>query len=160
MEELPEELEASETPDPLAVLVGRFDAHRWMSLVADFVGPSDWAVMTELALSDGDLNRVAASHQLSMRGLRTVRDRVSLVAQTVRSALAATDANLPLTGSVILHCVPERGGLREVAEMIGNDAETIAATLHIHAGSARARIATAKRLLTIARVVLQQETAA
>jgi hypothetical protein len=131
-----------------------------MSLVADFVGAADWAVMTEMALSDGDVDRVAAGHQLTSRGLRTIRDRVSLTAQTVRAALAAVDANLPLTGSVILHCVPEQAGLREVAEMIGDDAETIAATLHIHAGSARARIATAKRLLSVARTVLQQEFAA
>ncbi|NEN07642.1 sigma-70 family RNA polymerase sigma factor [Diaminobutyricibacter tongyongensis] len=160
LDELPEDLESSDTPDPLATLVRRFDAHRWMSLVADFVGASDWAVITEMALSDGDTERVAARHQLTTRGLRTIRDRVSLTAHTVRAALAAVDANLPLTGSVILHCVPERGGLREVAEMIGDDADAIAATLHIHSGSARARIATAKRLLGIARTVIQQEMAA
>lgn len=157
--ELPEEIESISTPDPLAVLVRRFDAHRWMSLVADFVGPADWAVITEIALSDGDTDQVAEFHHLTARALRSVRDRVTLTAHTVRAALAATDANLPITGSVILHCVPERGGLREVAEMIGDDADTIAATLHIHPGSARARIATAKRLLTIARTVLLQEAA-
>lgn len=156
-EELSEQMTSSQTPDPLDVLVSRFDAYRWMSLVADFVGPSDWVVMIELALSDAESDLVAAGHQLTLRGLRTIRDRVSLTAYTVRAALAATDANLPLTGSVILHCVPERGGLREVAERIGDDADEIAATLHIHPGSARARIATAKRLLTIARTVLQQE---
>jgi hypothetical protein len=51
------------------------------------------------------------------------------------------------------------GGFRELAEMIGDDANTIAETLHIEPGSARARIATAKRLLMIARVVLEQEAA-
>lgn len=158
--ELPENLESSTNQDPLAILLRRFDANRWMGLVVDFVGPSDWAVISELALSDGDIEGVAAEHQLSGRGLRTVRDRVCLTALTVRAALAAADANLPLTGSVIVRCVPERGGMREVAEMIRDDADTIAARLQIHAGSARARIATVKRLLTIARTVLQQEITA
>jgi hypothetical protein len=151
---------ASTLPDPLEVLVSRFDAYRWMSLVADFVGPCEWAVMIELALTDAGPDIVAADHQLTVRGLRTIHDRVSLIAYTVRAALAATDANLPLSGSVILHCLPERGGLREVAERIGEDADEIAATLHLHPGSVRARIATAKRLLTIARTVLEQEMVA
>jgi hypothetical protein len=159
-EEILADIPSRRDVDPLDALIGRFDAHRWMSLVADFVGPSDWTVMSELGLTDGGAERVAAAHQLSSRGLRTVRDRVSQAAHTVRAALAAADAGLPLTGSVIVQCVPERGGFREVAEMLDDDAETIAATLHIHAGSARARIATAKRLLTIARAVLEQEIAA
>lgn len=157
--ELPEELESPKTPDPLAVLVGRFDAQRWMSLVADFVGPSDWAMITELALRDGDADGVAADHHLTARAFRTIRERVSLTAHTVRAALAAADANVPITGAVLLGCIPERGGLHEVAELLGDDAETIAAALHLHPGSARARIATVKRLLAIARTVLQRELA-
>ncbi|MFP3394587.1 hypothetical protein SB782_38090, partial [Brevibacillus sp. SIMBA_076] len=63
-------------------LIRRYDAHRWMVLVADFVGPSDWHVMSDLSLSDGDADRVAFAHQLSKRGLRTVRDRVCQTAHT------------------------------------------------------------------------------
>lgn len=157
---VPEDVESATDIDPLDALIRRFDAHRWMVLVADFVGPSDWHVMSDLSLASGDVNRVADAHQLSKRGLRSVHDRVCQTARTVLAALAAADAGLPLTGSVIVSCVPEIGGFREVAEMIGDDANTIAATLHIHPGSARARIATAKRLLMIARVVLEQEVAA
>ncbi len=157
---IPEDVESRTDIDPLDALIRRFDAHRWMVLVADFVGPSDWHVMSDLSLANGDADRVADAHQLSKRGLRSVHDRVCQTARTVLAALAAADAGLPLTGSVIVSCVPEVGGFREVAEMIGDDANTIAATLHIHPGSARARIATAKRLLMIARVVLEQEVAA
>ncbi|WP_157480037.1 hypothetical protein [Leifsonia sp. Root227] len=56
--------------------------------------------------------------------------------------------------------MPEIGGFREVVEMINGDADTIAARLHIHPGSARARVATAKRLLMIDRTVLEHEVAA
>lgn len=155
--ELPEDVESASAPDPLSALVRRFDAQRWMSLVADHVGEADWALITELALRDGDADGVAADHGLTARALRTVRDRVSLIAHTVRAALAAADAGKPVTGSVIFHCLPEHGGLREVASMISDDAETIADALHLHPGSARARIATAKRLLMIARAVLLEE---
>ena len=160
MDEVPADIESGSDLDPLEALIRRFDAHRWMVLVADFVGPSDWHVVSDLSLSDGDAERVADAHQLSKRGIRTIHDRVCQTARTVLAALAAADAGLPLTGSVIVSCVPEIGGFREVAEMIGEDPSTIAATLHIHPGSARARIATAKRLLMIARIVLEQELAA
>jgi hypothetical protein len=131
-----------------------------MSLVADFVGEADWSLIAELALSDGAAADILAGRSLTSRSLRTVRDRVSLVAYTVRAALVAVDAELPLSGSVLLHCVPERGGLREVAAMLGTDANTIAERLQLHPGAARARIATAKRLLTIAYAVLHQEPTA
>ena len=129
-----------------------------MSLVADFVGPSDWTVMSELGLTDGDAERVAAAHQLSPRGLRTVRDRVSQAAHTVRAALAAADAGLPLTGSVI---VSVRAGTRRLPRGRRDDRRRRRARSPRPStstpGSARARIATAKRLLTIARAVLEQE---
>ena len=158
-EELPDDLE-SDAPDPLAALVNRFDSHRWMTLVADFAGEADWSLIAELALSDGAAAEILAGHSLTSRSLRTVRDRVSLIAYTVRAALVAVEADVPLTGSVIIDCIPERGGLREVAAMIGTDATTIAETLHLHPGAARARIANAKRLLTIAYAVLHQDVAA
>ncbi|MDN4597731.1 MULTISPECIES: sigma factor [Leifsonia] len=154
------DVESESDIDPLEAMIRRFDAHRWMVLVADYVGASDWHVMSDLSLADGDAERVAEAHQLSKRGVRTIRERVCQTARTVLAALAAADAGLPMTGSVIVSCVPETGGFREVAEMIGDDADTIAATLHIHPGSARARIATAKRLLMIARDVLELEVAA
>ena len=160
MDEVPADIESGSDLDPLEALIRRFDAHRWMVLVADFVGPFDWHVVSDLSLADGDTERVADAHQLSKRGIRTIHDRVCQTARTVLAALAAADAGLPLTGSVIVSCVPEIGGFREVAEMIGEDPSTIADTLHIHPGSARARIATAKRLLMIARSVLEQELAA
>ncbi|MEY9951675.1 sigma factor [Leifsonia sp. EB34] len=160
MDEVPDDVESGSDIDPLEVMIRRFDAHRWMLLVADFVGPSDWHVMSDLSLADGDADRVASAHQLSKRGVRTIHDRVCQTARTVLAALAAADAGLPLTGSVIVSCVPEIGGLREVAGMVGEDAGTIAETLRIHPGSARARIATAKRLLMIARTVLEREVTA
>ena len=160
VDDVPDDVESASDIDPLEALIRRFDAHRWMVLVADFVGPSDWHVMSDLSLADGNTERVAGVHQLSKRSVRTIHDRVCRTARTVLAALAAADAGLPLTGSVIVSCVPEIGGFREVAEMIGDDAGTIAATLHIHPGSARARIATAKRLLMIAQTVLEQELAA
>ena len=160
MDGVPDNIESHSDLDPLETMIRRFDAHRWMVLVADFVGPSDWHVMSDLSLADGDVERVSEAHQLSKRGIRTIRDRVCQTAQTVLAALAAADAGLPLTGSVVVSCVPEIGGFRQVAGMIGDDAGTIAAALHIHPGSARARIATAKRLLMIARSVLEQEVTA
>jgi DNA-directed RNA polymerase specialized sigma24 family protein len=160
VEELTDDLHEPKQPDPLHTLITRFDSHRWMRLVADFVGETDWALMVELALSDEDAVSVARLHGLTQRSLRTARDRVALTATTIRAALAAADADLPLTTSVIVQCVPVRGGLREVASMLTDDASTIAAKLGIHPGSARARIATAKRLLYVAQSVLEHEYAA
>lgn len=158
-EELTESTACSREPDPLQVLLSRFDAHRWMSLVSDFVGGDDWGLIAELAFLDNDCDELCARRHVAPRTVRTIRDRVALVASTVRAALASADADLPLTGSVLLGCVPARGGYRDVAAMLDCDAPTIAATLGIHPGSARARIATARRLLHIAQVVLEQELA-
>ena len=160
VDDVTDDIESGSDIDPLEAMIRRFDAHRCMVLVADFVGPSDWHVISDLSLADGDAEQVAGAHQLSKRGVRTIHDRVCQTARTVLAALAAADAGLPMTGSVIVSCVPEIGGFREVAGMIADDAGTIAARLHIHPGSARARIATAKRLLMIARSVLEQEVAA
>jgi len=159
-EELSDDLPASRTPDPLGVLVARFDTHRWMRLVADLVGATDWALMVEIALDEADASVIAGKHGLSARGVRTIRDRVAVTAATIRAALAAADGQLPVTASVIIGCVPVQGGLREVAGMLDDDAKTIAARLGIHPGSARARVATAKRLVGVARTVLEHELAA
>jgi len=156
---LPDEIE-SDLLDPLTALVSRFDSHRWMALVADFVGEADWTLIAELALSDGAAQELLAGRSLSSRALRTVRDRVRDTAYTVRAALVAVDAEVPLTGSVLIHCIPEHGGLRAAAAMIGTEPTTVAEKLHIHEGTARARIAAAKRLLTIADAILRQEVAA
>lgn len=139
------------------MLLTRFETHRWMRLVADNVGKADWALMVEIALDEDDIATIARQHGLSPRSLRTIHDRVALTAATVRAALAAADGDLPLTASVIIHCVPVRCGLREVAGMLEDDAATIAGKLGIHPGSARARIATAKRLLNLAHAVLENE---
>ncbi|WP_157487608.1 hypothetical protein [Leifsonia sp. Root112D2] len=159
-EELDEEIPEVRQPDPLQALVARFDTHRWMRLVADAVGETDWALMVELALTHTDPSVVAREHKLTPRSLRTIRERVAVTAATIRAALAAADGDLPVTASVIVHCLPAQGGLREVAGMLNDDASTIAAKLRIHPGSARARIATAKRLLTVAQTVLEHELAA
>lgn len=146
--------------DPLTLMVERYDVHRWMGLTAEFVSPLDWAVVSQLALTDGNTARVCAERDLAPRRLRTIRDRVFLTAHTVRAALAAVDAGLPITGAVMVRCLPDQGGLREAARMLEKSPLAIAKTLDIHPGSARARIARAKRLIYIAHTVMQQETAA
>lgn len=155
-----DELESLVQPDPLTVMVERYDVHRWMVLVAEFVSPLDWAVVSELALTDGNVERVCAERDLAPRSLRTIRDRVFLTAHTVRAALAAVDADLPITGAVMVRCLPDHGGLREVARLLGQSPLAIAKELDIHPGSARARIARAKRLIYIAHTVMSQELAA
>lgn len=117
---------------------------------------SDWAVVGEIALTDGGIDRAARERNLSARSLRTIRDRLFLTVSTVRAALAAVDADLPMTGPVIVRCLPDQGGLREVARMLGDSTEAIAKKLNIHPGSARARVAQAKRLLYIAHTVMRQ----
>ena len=155
-----DQFESLAQPDALTLLVERYDVGRWMKLVAEFVAPRDWAVVGEIALADGDVERVGLERDLSIRAVRTIRDRVSLTASTVRAALAAVDADLPMTGPVIVRCIPDQGGIREVARMLGDGSEAIARRLDIHPGSARARIAQAKRLLYVAHTVMWQEQAA
>lgn len=148
------------TPDPLTLMVERYDVHRWLGLVADFVSPLDWVVLSQLALAGGNCEQVCAERGLAPRSLRTIRNRVFMTAHTVRSALAAVDADLPITGTVMVACLPDHGGVREVARMLQDTPQTIAKTLGIHPGSARARIAQAKRLLYIAHTVMRRELAA
>lgn len=155
-----DQFESLAQPDALTLLVERYDVGRWMRLVAEFVPPRDWAVVGEIALTDGGIERVSRERHLSPRSVRTIRDRVFLTASTVRAALAAVDADLPMIGPVIVGCLPDQGGLREVARMLGDSSDAIAKKLDIHPGSARARIAQAKRLLYIAHTVMRQEQAA
>lgn len=155
-----DQFESLVQPDALTLLVERYDVGRWMSLVAEFVSLRDWAVVSEIALTGGDSERIRRTCDLSPRSVRTIRDRVFLIASTVRAALAAVDADLPMTGPVIVRCLPDTGGIREVARMLGESSEAIANKLKIHPGSARARIAQAKRLLYIAHTVMRQERAA
>jgi DNA-directed RNA polymerase specialized sigma24 family protein len=160
LEALDGQVVVSGTPDPLQRLVNTFDTHRWMSLVADYVAADEWALVTEIALAEETAEAACCRHHLTLRKLRTIREHVAVTAFTVRAALAAADAGLPMTGSVILRCIPVQGGLREVAELLGQDAPAIADRLHIHPGSARARIATARKLVRIAAAVMQAERAA
>lgn len=155
-----DQFESLVQPDALTLLVERYDVGRWMQIVAEYVSPRDWAVVSEIALEDGDAARVRLERDLCTRTVRTIRDRVFLTASTVRAALAAVDADLPMTGPVIVRCIPDQGGLREVAGMLGDSSEAIAKKLDIHPGSARARIAQAKRLVYIAHTVMRQEQAA
>lgn len=158
--QLRDEFESLVQPDPLALMVERYDVRRWLGLVAEFVSPLDWEVVSQLAVSDGNFESVCPERALTPRSVRTIRDRVFMTAQTIRAALAAVDADLPITRAVIVGCLPDHGGVREVARMLGETAQTIAETLDIHPGSARARIAQAKRLLYIAHIVMRQELAA
>lgn len=157
---LPDELGAPVTVDALAALERRFEARRWTSIVAELVGEEEWVAVVDLMLSTESVKAVAARHQLSPGALGRLRDRVYLTAYAVRSALSAADAGRPITRSVLIECVPDKGRLREVAAMSDKGAETVAAALHIHPGRARAEIATLKRLLSIAQGVLREERAA
>lgn len=155
--ELSEDVEGPESLDPLAVLTIRFDAQRWMALVARFAGPRDWEVAVDLAFSGGDAQAVATGHQLSVRAVRTIRDRVRMTAYTVRAALDAADAGQRPTRPVLLGCVPEFGGLRQVAQLFDLEPAALAESLHLHPGSIRARVAMARRLMRIAYAVLREE---
>lgn len=144
--------------DVLAGLVHRFDLHRWISLVADFVGIEEWEIITDLAFESGQAETVAAAHGISARRLRSIREHVCHVTYTVRAALTAVDLNLPRTGSVLIRCLPPTGGYREAAEHLDDAGPVLAERLGIHPGSARARLAVTKRLLTIAQIVMDRET--
>jgi hypothetical protein len=155
---LPTDLPAPQSTDVLAGLVHRFDLHRWISLVADFVGDQEWEVVTDLAFENGNTETIAARHQITLRRLRSIRDHVSRVTYTVRAALAAIDLDLPCTGSLLISCLPPVGGYREAAEHLDEPSPVLAQRLGIHPGSARARVAITRQLLTIAQIVLDRET--
>ncbi|GAA4163837.1 hypothetical protein GCM10022286_24890 [Gryllotalpicola daejeonensis] len=157
---LPDNLDALATADSLAVLERRFEAGRWTSMVAKHVGEKEWAAVVDLMLSTDGTKAVAARHELRPAALARLRHRVYLTTYTVRGALSAADAGLPITPAVLLECVPDDGRLREVATFPGQDADAIASAFHIHPGRARAEIATLKRLLGIAQGVLRAERAA
>jgi DNA-directed RNA polymerase specialized sigma24 family protein len=157
-EELREDPPVPRDTDVLAGLVHRFDLHRWISLVADFVGIEEWEVITDLAFESGNTETIAARHQITERRLRSIRDHVCHVTYTVRAALAAIDLDLPRTGSLLISCLPPTGGYREAAEHLDEPGAVLAERLGIHPGSARARLAITKRLLMIAQIVLDRES--
>src|SRR5437660_106730 len=80
-----DQFESLVQPDALTLLVQRYDVGRWMRLVVEFVPPRDWAVVGEIALTDGGIERVGRERDLSPRSVRTIRDRVFLTASTVRA---------------------------------------------------------------------------
>jgi hypothetical protein len=157
-DELDDDPPTQRDTDVLAALVHRFDLHRWISLVADFVGIEEWEVITDLAFEDGNVEAIAARHGITQRRLRSIREHVCHVTYTVRAALTAVDLNLPRTGSVLIHCLPPTGGYRDAAEHLEDTGQVLAERLSIHPGSARARLAVTKRLLMIAQIVMDRES--
>lgn len=143
---------ASPSPDPLSNLVDRFDSHRWMRFVADAVGEDDWRRVVDLAFGySGD------SSARSTRPIRAVREKVALVASTVRAALAAADSGSAAALNIAAACVPDAAGLREVLPYLGCSCDDTAALLGLHPGTVRSRVATVRRLLDVAMLVLRSE---
>jgi DNA-directed RNA polymerase specialized sigma24 family protein len=141
-------------PDPLSSLLSRFDAHRWMRFVADAVGEDDWQRVVDLAFDDLGADAHSAE---ATRSIRTVRDRVALVASTVRAALMAADNGSAATLDIAACCVPDVAGLRTVLPLLDSSCDDIAARLGLHPGTVRSRVATVRRLLDIAMLVLRSE---
>lgn len=156
--EFNDQVEAPTSPDPLSILVSRFDSHRWMRLVADAAGENDWEIVVSLALG-GDEESAMLTSGLSARTIRATRERVSLIAATVRAALNAADHGRPATLAVARDCIPDTGGFHALLPHMDLDCNTLAKQLRIHPGTVRARTATLKKLLGVAIVTLQSETA-
>lgn len=149
----------AKTRDPLSVLTARFDSRRWMRLVAEYAGEDDWKLVVELALDEDAAGSVSSRLGISQRTLRSVRERVALIAATVRAAVDASDAGCAASTAAAIDCLPEAGGVRSVLPFMGANSEEVAQLLGVHPGTARARLATAKRLLQIAMSVLESEAA-
>lgn len=150
---------AAKTRDPLTILTARFDSRRWMRLVAEYAGEDDWKLVVELALDEDSAGSVSARLGISQRTLRSVKERVALIAATVRAAVDAADAGCAASAAVAMGCLPEACGARSVLPFMDANSEEVARLLGVHPGTARARLATAKRLLRIAMSVLESEAA-
>jgi hypothetical protein len=157
-EQLDAQMASPRSPDPLSTLVSRFDTHRWMSLVADAVGEHDWEVVVRLAFDQKNTDADAAASR-STRSLRSARERVALIAATVRAALDAADRHQPASQEVARSCIPDVAGLQAVLPYVDVPCEITACALGIHPGTVRSRNATVKHLLQVAIGILQAESA-
>lgn len=155
--DVPEELEDHRSPDPLNVLVSRYERRRWAELVAEFVGEEDWDMAAELALSDGTADDVAEELGVTVRTLRTVKERVTMTALTVRAALIAADNGESATLETAARCLPEMSGVRGIVPYLTMDVAATAQELRISDGAVRNRVAKARRLLSTALAVLERE---
>lgn len=155
--DVPEELADHRSPDPLNVLVTRYERRRWAELVAEFVGEEDWNLASELALSDASADEVATELGVTVRTLRTVKERVTMTALTVRAALAAADNGEPASLTTAARCLPEMSGVRGILPYLTMDAADVAKELGISDGAVRNRVAKARRLLSTALAVLERE---
>lgn len=155
--DVPEELEDHRSPDPLNVLVSRYERRRWAELVAEFVGEEDWDMAAELALSDGTAENVAQELGVTVRTLRTVKERVTMTALTVRAALIAADNGEAATLEAAARCLPEMSGVRGIVPYLNMDVAAAAQELRISDGAVRNRVAKARRLLSTAVAVLERE---
>lgn len=143
--------------DPLTMLVGRFEQHRWIQILADAVTETEWQVVIDLALTDTDHDTVADRFGLTPRTVRAIRERVTLIASTVRAALVLADRGVPVSSNQLTRCVPSQGGLRQALEFLDIDAHTAATELGLAVGSFRNRRALATRLLRVAVDVIEHE---
>lgn len=155
--ELSDTLADTRAPDPLNMLVSRYERLRWAELVAEFVGEAEWEMACTLALSDGSAAEIAEELGVPVRTLRTVKEKVTLTARTVRAALKAAERGAAAELTVAVECLPDSGGIREIAVRLDQSVADVAAALGLSEGAVRNRAAKTRTLLRAALAVLERE---
>ena len=155
------ETQAAASSDPLIKLVSRCETTRLITYVADASRPKEWELAVQLGLENCTVDDIARQNGTSTRYVRAARQRVAATAWTVRAALRAADNQQPPALPVIRDCLPSSGGLRAVADFLPDhlhEADLIANRLQLGVNLVRQRLPHAKRLMTLAKTVIETET--
>jgi DNA-directed RNA polymerase specialized sigma24 family protein len=156
-----DEIQATESSDPLIKLVSRCETTRLITHVADASRPEEWELAVQLGVTECTVDDIARQNGTSVRYVRAARQRVAATAWTVRSALRAADNQQLPTQPVIRDCLPSSGGLRALADYLPNhlhEADLIANRLQLSVNLVRQRLPHARRLMTLAQTVIETET--
>jgi hypothetical protein len=150
-----------EPVEPLAHFVRRFETARLLEYVSTEVSEKDWALIVDMAAgsSERSIPEIAAAHSMTVRAVRTARERIAVTAQTVRLAVAAVEAGRCLDEDAVDQCIPHTHGLAVVndAASKGLPVPMIARQLGVSEVSVRVQMTRVQALRRIAmRVILSE----
>lgn len=136
------------------------DDRRLLQMVARYVEPKDWEVISTHAYARSTAHAEAKSLGMAVDAYRAALQRVQWIAETIRAVLALIDGGGDLSRESLKACISGRLGVADVVPWMDQEdaAKLAAAELKVSLSAARNRLSTARRLLTVAEAVAAEVT--
>ena len=136
------------------------DDRRLLQMVARYVEAKDWEVISTHAYARSTAHAEAKSLGMQVDAYRAAMTRVQWIAETIRAVLALIDGGGDLSRESLKSCISGRLGTADVVPWMDQEdaAKLAAAELKISIATARNRLSTARRLLTVAEAVAKEVT--